>query len=579
MTATKSTDNILLEVINHALSGIGDTMMLIAVRTSRSSCVRLGFDLSCGLLDAKGEIIGQGFSIPLHLGCMGPALKACLSHYNNQVHPEDIFIINDPYEGGTHLPDIFLFKPVFQNGILLGFACAMSHHSDIGGRVAGGNACDSTEIYQEGLRIPPIKLYDRGVPNDAMFRILEKAVRIPHEVTGDLMAQVAAINIGTREWQQLAERHGPETLLAAQDNLLEYTEKLTRAAIRELPEGSWTFSDYIDDDGISDETIKIQATITKKDDQLYIDFDGTSPQCKGAIQPVFGTTQSVTYAVVKSVLGTSIPNTGGYIRPITVTSPEGTFTNPLLPAPVAARALGAYRIAQAVFGAFGLMLPQKMPACWGGNEYFAAFPGYDKTVSPWKAWIQMDPLVSNATGGSAERDGADAQQPCIHNSSNIPAEIMEIDTPIMVEEYALLQDTEGAGKSRGGLGMVRQYRNTSPDTQIQIRADRVKYPPYGLHGGQESAKTRVILNPDSNPEELPNKVIIPVQQGDSWRLECPGGGGWGNPIERNPEAVLTDVIEGKVSLKRAKDTYGVVIREDLTIDINATEQSRSLANA
>ena len=317
-----------LEVTYNALSGISDGMALILVRTSRSSVVRLGFDFSTGLLSPRGELIGQGLCQPIHMGGMPPAIRACLDRYSGNIHPGDILINNDPYEGGSHLPDIFLFKPVFADGALIAIACAMSHHTDVGGRVPGSSACDSTEIHQEGLRIPPLKLYERGEPNETLFRIIEKAVRVPDKVLGDLRGQVAALRMGESELQRLAKRHGTERLLELEDELLDYTERLTRLRIRELPDGAWRFTDYVDDDGFDDTPIAIVTNLSKKGDEIRVDFAGTSPQCKGAINAPLDSTKSMVYAVVRSVLGGDIPNTEGYFRPVTVTAPEGTFVNP-----------------------------------------------------------------------------------------------------------------------------------------------------------------------------------------------------------------------------------------------------------
>ena len=283
---TLATDAGRLEVLKNALEGIADGMAMTVMRTARSSVVRQSTDFSTAILSEKGDLIGQGFCLPPHMGGMVPALEAVKERYEGQMLPGDMYVLNDPYEGGSHLPDIFVFKPVFHNTTIISYVCAMAHHTDIGGRVAGGNACDSTEIFQEGLRIPPVKLFEEGVPNETVFRILEKAVRVPDIVMGDLAAQVAAIHYGEEEFLKIGERYGIENLQQYTEELLDYTEELTRAAIRKMPDGSWTFTDYIDDDGFDPGPIVITATVTKKDDEILVDFTGTSPQCKGAIQPV-----------------------------------------------------------------------------------------------------------------------------------------------------------------------------------------------------------------------------------------------------------------------------------------------------
>ena len=571
-------DPTLLEVTYNALTGISDAMAVMVVRTSRSSIVRLGYDFSTGLLSPGGELVAQGLCQPIHMGGMPPALHACLERYAGRIHPGDVLINNDPYEGASHLPDIFMFKPVFVGDTLLAYVCAMSHHTDMGGRVAGSNACDSTEIYQEGLRIPPLKLYEKGEINETLMRILEKAVRVPDQVMGDIQGQIAAMRLGERELLRLADRHGPERLLALQDELLDHTEHLTRLGIRALPDGEWQFTDTVDDDGFDAGPIDIVTNLSKKDDRLHIDFTGTSPQVRGAINMPLDSAKAMVYAVVRTVLGGDIPNTGGYFRPVTVTAPQGTFVNPRLPAPVAARFLGCLRVSQSVFGAFAQMIPELVPACAGGCDSNVTMAGYHVDGNARKAWVQVEGGCEIAAGGSSTKDGIDAQSSPVSNITNIPAELIEADHPILIEEYALIPDSEGAGKFRGGVGLVRQYRFLADDTLVQLRADRMKHPPYGLYGGKAASAARVTLTERESGtcREMPSKFIVTAKSGDVIRLEMPGGGGWGDPLERDPERVLADVVEEKVTAGRAERDYGVVIPNDgRRIDRNATRKLRA----
>ena len=558
-------DYIQLEVLKNSLESIADSMALTVVRTSRSSVVKTGMDFSTAVLSSTGELVGQGLCSPIHLGGMMPALKSCLDRYQSQIYPGDILINNDPYEGGSHLPDIFLFKPIFVNDTLVAYLCAMTHQTDIGGRVAGGNACDSTEIYQEGLRIPPLKLYEKNHPNDALFRLLEKAVRVPDKVMGDVQGQLAALDFGEREFKKVVEKFGVEHIKQSMDELLAYTEALTRTGIRRFPNGTWSFSDYLDDDGISDDQIRITVNLTKQDDHIVVDFGGTSDQCKGAIQPVFATSKAMVYAVLRSVLGSmglDIPNTAGYFRPVTVTAPEGTFVNPLPPAPVAARALGCLRIAQAVFGAFAQMVPEQVFACFGGCELGISMSGYNKTKVPWSPWIQLEFHNQQAIGGYPWRDACDAQVPGFSTVANIPAEQLEIDQPVQVIDYGFIVDSEGAGQYRGGLGMVREFRYLEDEIQIQVRADRKLTQPYGLFGGQSPAPTIITLNSNSQDKrDMPTKFLINVKKGDRLRFQWPGAGGWGDPVNRDHQAVLDDVRNNKISSERAIKVYGLTAEQ------------------
>jgi N-methylhydantoinase B len=574
----KAKDVTWLEIIKNAFESIADGMAVTIVRTSRSSVVRSSLDFSTAVLNHRGELIGQGMCVPIHLGGMMPALDACLDYYEDAIRPGDVLINNDPYDGGSHLPDIFLYKPIFVGDSLIGYACAMAHQTDIGGRVAGGNACDSTEIYQEGLRIPPLKLFEEGRANEAIFRILERAVRVPDQVIGDLRSQVAALDYGEREMQLLVDRYGVDETMGRSEELLDYTERLTRAALRDLADGSWSFTDYIDDDGIVDEEIPIVVTLVKKDDELLADFTGTGLQCLGAIQPVFATTKAMTYSALKNVLGTletDIPNTAGYFRPVTVSAPPGTFVNPLPPAPVAARGLGCVRIHQVLLGAFAQMLPDKIYACTGGCEYGVSMSGYDTTQTPAKPWIHLDFLVETAVGGFAARDGLDAQGGGSANAAIIPAETIELEKPLVVEEFSLLADSEGAGKYRGGLGLARQYRFKMDKTQVQMRADRTKHAPFGLFGGEGSRTTRITIASGGHVREMPGKFITHVNAGDVLRIEMPGAGGWGNPLERDPDLVLHDIVEERISPTHAREKYGVVVDPDLRhVNLEATRRLR-----
>ena len=561
----KSSDPIKLEILKNALESIGDGMALTVVRTSRSTVVKTGMDFSTGVLSSSGELIGQGFCLPIHLGGMMPALKACRDYYENSINPGDIFMLNDPYEGGSHLPDIFLFKPIFINDHIVAYLCAMTHHTDIGGRVAGGNACDSSEIYQEGIRIPPVKLYSSGIPNETVYRLLEKAVRVPEMVMGDLQAQIAGLQYGENQYLELVSQYGIELLQQHVEELINYTEILTRRSISEMPDGTWSFSDYIDDDGFGSESIQITATITKNQDEIHVDFSGTSKQCNGAIQPVLATTKAVVYAVLKCLLGPQIPNTSGYFRPVRITAPEGTFVNPVLPAPVAARTLGLVRIANTVFGAFAQMLPHRVYAACAGAEVGVAIAGYNKTQVPWKPWVLLDFAVEPGMGGFSYRDGLDGVSAGMLNGANTPVEILEIDHPIKILEYGFTQDSEGPGQYRGSMGMKRKYQCTTDDTTINLRSDRGKIPPYGLWGGGASKPTSIIAAKNGLSEIKPTKFLDTFNAGDTLEIQWPGGGGWGNPFERNPTEVVQDILNDRVSSSRAKEIYGVAVQQGTSI--------------
>ena len=564
-----------LTVLRNALDSVTDVMSVTLVETARSPSTRLGWDFSSAILSADGELIGQGLSQPLHLAGMMPALRGCLDQYQGRIYPGDVLANNDPYEGGSHLPDIFLFKPIFVGDVLLAFMSTMIHHVDMGGMMPGSQGYEATEIYQEGLRIPPLKLYERGEPNETLFRILEKAVRTPEPVLGDFQAQVAAINFGEAEFLRVVNKCGVEEFQNGIDELLDYTERLTRQGLRSLPDGTWTFTDYLDNDGITDETINVTCTLTKKDDELHVDFSGSSPQCQGGIQGMFSTNRGMVYIALKTLLGGDIPNTSGLLRPITITAPEGTFVNPVLPAPVAARSTGCRIINHAVWGALAQMAPERVMGCPGGALAFVQSSGYDKSTMPWKGWMYLEGSQELAMGGRHGMDGIDAQCTNVTQLAKVPAELIELELPVLVEEDALWPDSEGAGEFRGGLGMVRQTRYLMNDTTVQLCSDRTKHPPWGVAGGGSAAGSQRILNPGTEDRVLPGKSTFQVKAGDRLRTAWPGAGGYGNPLARDPERVLWDVIEEKVSVRRAREVYGVAVdAQKRTIDWEATSWLR-----
>ena len=565
-----------LEVIRNALDSVTDVMSVTLVHTARSPIVRNGWDFSCAILSAQGELVGQGLSQPVHLAGMMPALRSCMDRYEGRIYPGDILANNDPYEGGSHLPDIYLFQPVFVEGVLVVYLATMAHHVDIGGRVAGGQGHDNTEIYQEGLRIPPLKLYDGGEPNETLFRLLEKAVRTPDLVMADFQAQVAAIRVGEGEILRVIGKYGVEAFKGDVEELLDYTERLTRQGIRAMPDGSWSFTDYLDNAGLDDETIAITANLTKKDDELHVDFTDTSPQGKGSILGVLSTNRGMVFVVIKSLLGIDIPNTSGLLRPITITAPEGCAVNPLMPAAVAARGIGLRVIGHAIWGAVAQMTPERVFACPGGSIASVTMSGYDGSQTLPKAWILMDAtMMEIAMGGRFDKDGIDAQCTNITQLANIPAEIIDAELPFSIEEHALIPDTEGAGKFRGGLGMARQWRYKMDETTVQVVSERSKRPPWGLFGGGSGQAPKVIVNPGKGQRMMPPKCTFVVNRGDTLRMEISGAGGYGDPLGRDPKRVLEDIIEEKVTPQRARDVYGVVVNpEGRTVDWEATLKLR-----
>jgi len=575
-----ASDSTSLEITRNALEGIADTMAIALYRTARSAVARLGWDFSTAVLAPNGDLVGQGMCHPIHLGGMMPALAGCLRYYGDRLWADDILINNDPYEGAQHLPDVYLFKPVFADGVLVAFAGAICHQADIGGRVPGGQGFDNVEIYQEGLRIPPLKLYERGAPNETLFRLIDKAVRVPDQVRGDLQALVTAVNVGEGEILRLIERVGRDRYMKLSEELIDYTERLTRKRIRALPEGSWSFTDYIDDDGVTGDTITVCARVTKRGDEIAVDFEGSSPQCKGSITGLFHMNANFVQMALRCLLGADIPNTAGFFRPIRITAPPGSFVNPLPPAAVGARVLGGRRINHAVWGALAQMAPDRVFACPGGSDASMATSGIDRSAVPPRPWVLTEGFNETACGGRSEKDGMEGQGSNVTNQANTPVEILETDYPIRVVEYGFAPDTEGAGKFRGGLALVRRFEYLDDEIQVRTRCDRMKRPPWGLFGGGSAAPPRVSLTSGGVERALPGKSAVTVQRGDVITTQWCGGGGYGDPLERDPARVLADVVAEKITPAHASEVYGVIV--DLAarmVDAPATAARRAALTA
>jgi N-methylhydantoinase B len=569
---TRKIDPITFAVVKSGLDTIVDNMAYAVMRTARSPIVRDVLDYSTTICDRHGRILAQAKTVALHLGAVPDAIDVIMGRFAATAAPGDVFILNDPYEGGMHLPDIFMFKPIFHRDLLQGFAIVIAHHCDVGGRVPGSNASDSTEIFQEGLRIPPLRLYEQGKQNETLFSIIRKNVRVPDLVIGDLEAQYATCNIGEREFCQLIERYGPDEVAFYFDELINYGERLTRAAISTWPDGDFEFTDYIDGDGFSSDPIPLKCKLTVAGDHLYVDFAGSSPQVRGAINSTLSFAKSATYLTIRCVLDQDVPNNAGLYRCITVSAPKGSILNPLLPAPVAARALTGYRVVDTVMGALAQIVPQRVMAAGEGGNTVVVFGGYDKQTR--EPFILVD-MINGAWGGRWNKDGIEGVTNPSQNMSNLPIETLEARYPVIMEEYSLRQDSCGPGKYRGGLGLVRQYRLLAEEAVLQVRADREDHAPYGLFGGGCGGPSRNVLNPNSAPEKLPGKATRDVSAGIVLRHEQAGGGGYGDPLERDLQLVRADLDSEKVSPGFAERNYGIVFVGGSTrIDVAATDRMR-----
>jgi N-methylhydantoinase B len=571
-TGNPELDAITLGLVRNHLSTYADEMANTVIRTAYSTIVRDAMDFSTALSDSEGQTVAQGLTIPFHLGSIHFALGTVIQKYQSKIFPGDVFILNDPFGGGIHTPDIFLFKPVFYENTRIGFSSVVTHHVDVGGRVPGSSACDSTEVFQEGLRIPALKLYDRGRPSEELFQIIEKNVRVPTVVLGDIRANLAGLRTGEKGLLELAERYGTRKLKAYMAELLNYTEKMFRAEIQAWPDGEYKFVDYMDEDGVTQDPVPFHVKITVKGDSLVVDFEGTSRQVRGALNSPLPFSKSATAYAIRSVMQSDIPHTAGIFRAIEIKAPLGSILNPVMPAASSMRGVTGFRLADTVLGALAQIVPEKVPAAGEGGNSLAFIGGYRDDG---EAFVMSD-LIAGTWGGRPNKDENDGLTNPASVVSNIPAELMELEYPVHLEQYALVPDTGGAGKFRGGLAIVRDWRITCQEANVATRSDRRKYPPYGLQGGHTGAPSLFVVNPDTNPTVRGTKDTFMVSKGDLIRHVQAGGGGWGDPLERDPGKVLLDVRNEKVSTQKARDLYGVVIdAARLQIDDEATRRLRT----
>ena len=528
----RAVDPVQRELFRHAVAALVDEMAVAMVRTARSTHLKNSMDLSAALCDPAGRLIAQGLTLPLHLGSIPDAMRAFLARFGDELRPGDVYALNDPYSGGTHLPDIYTAQPVFRNGRVIGHVVTIAHHADVGGKTAGGNGCDATELFQEGICLPPVRLMAGGEPVEHVWRLLERNVRVPNQVLGDLRAQLAAGHVGARGLLALADEHGPRRLADLGTAVLDYAADRARLAIHEIPDGVYGFTDYLDDDGIDPEPIPIQVTLHVEGDRITVDFTGSGRQVRGAINCPLPFTKSAAYACVRCVMPTDIPNNEGHFRPIEVTAPEGTIVNPRRPAPVAARGLTGFRIANAVLGALAQAVPERVPAAEAGGDTGVSLAGYDARSEP---FVLLE-FLFGSWGGRPFADGPDGVSSVVVNFANNPAEVIEAEHPIAIDRYEFVPDSGGDGRYRGGLAIERHYRVLAEQATLNLRSDRRSRGPYGLQGGQPGATSHSALLRDGQRIDLPGKGTTAMRRGDVFEHRTAGGGGWGPPEQRDPAA-------------------------------------------
>jgi N-methylhydantoinase B len=556
MTRQHSTlDPVTVEVVRNKLDGIANEMELTLLKSSFSPIVKEGLDASASLFTLQGETLAQAIAIPIHLATLIPCVKRILAEFPPETMRDgDIYCMNDPYLGGTHLPDIAVVMPVMHRGRLLAFAATMTHHQDVGGMAPGSVPTNATEVFQEGIRLPPLKLREGERFNDTLLKILRRNVRIPETFEGDLMAQVAACTVGVRRLGALATTYGDNHLTAIFAELLERSEAMTRDALRAIPPGTYRAVDFLDNDGIDlDRRIRIEVAVTLRDGAITVDFAGSSPQVRGPFNVVPSGSLAASCYAVRAITDPTIPTNGGCFRPITLELPEGSIVNPREPAPVNSRTATIKRITGTILAALAEAVPDRVPADNAGELLVLAFGG----TRPDGTRFVTGELVAGGAGASAGKDGVDVIETDATNCMNLPAEALELDAPIRVHRTALRRDSGGAGTHRGGLGLVREYEILSGEVRFTHRGERHFIAPKGRAGGRAGAMARTVIHRlDGSEEVVPSKIVTTLHTGERVVFETAGGGGYGDPAKRDPAAVEADVADGKVGEERAM-AYGV----------------------
>jgi N-methylhydantoinase B len=534
MKITSVVNPISLEIFRSALTAIAEEMGAVLMRSSYSPNIKERRDFSCALFDAQGRLVAQAAHIPVHLGSMPDSVASALVTFD-RFAPGDIIALNDPFLGGSHLPDITLIAPIFvpidDEPRLIGFAANRAHHADVGG-MSPGSMPLATEIYQEGIIIPPIKLWEAGQPNRALLSLVLRNVRTPDERRGDLAAQVAANRTAARRMREMVERWSLPVLEEHIDALIAYAERITQATIEAIPDGSYHFTDYLDDDGLSDMPVPIAVTVTVQGNNVTIDFSGSSAQVRGNVNAVASVAKSAAYYVIRCLMPDDAPMNHGTFAPVTVIAPTGTVVNARPPAGVAqGNVETSQRITDAIFGAFAQALPDLVPAASQGTMNNITAGGIDpRTQQPFAYYETM----GGGMGARPGLDGLSGVHVHMSNTLNTPIEAFEYAYPMRITRYQLRDGSGGGGRSRGGDGLLREITFEVP-TEVTLLTERRRFPPYGLHGGEPGRCGENRLWHEGQEQSLPGKVHFRAMPGDRLTVASPGGGGWGTESKREDE--------------------------------------------
>lgn len=585
-------DPIQFQVISSALVEATEEMTVSLKRSAYSTNIKTRSDFSCAFFDRDLRTVAQATGQPVHLGSLAHFVPRIIRAYGaDKLRPGDGILANDPYLGGVHLNDITLISPVFLpspgtiapeakrsgggtegQGELLGYVANLAHHVDVGGG-APGSIGAFREVFQEGIIIPGVKFVSGGMINDDVFRLVLSQIRSKHETAGDFRAQIAANNTGARRLIALAEQYGTQTLSAQIEYLIAYTERRARAELEKLPRGTWSAEGVVDNDGYTSDPVHLAAKITIDDKGVTFDFTGSDSQRRAPVNSTYAQTFAAGAYVLKCLIDPDVPVNAGFYSLVKMVAPEGTVTNCTAPAPVVGGWETQTRLVDVIFKALSQAIPEHVPAGTKAMMAQTAFGGIDPRDGEMYAYYEA---TAGGYGGRATRDGADAVQTHGQNTENAPVEETESNYPIRLARYELVNDSDGPGKFRGGLGLRRDYLFPDHEASFTILSDRDRWGPHGLFGGKPGGVAQYFLLRSGREIPLGSKITVQIQPGDVISFRTCGGGGYGPPFKRDLLLVLRDVRDGKVSVERAREEYGVVIDAvSWKVDVKETERLRN----
>jgi len=571
-STTRRLDPIRFEVIRNALVEATEEMAAALRHSAYSTNIKIRGDFSCAFFDSRLRTVAQAFAQPVHLGSMAELVPRAVAEYGPEnLGPGDAIVTNHPYLGGVHLNDITLITPVHYDGALFGYVASLAHHVDVGGGSAGSIGA-FREVHQEGVIIPPVKLVQGGEIVSDLFRLVLAQVRSRQETAGDFRAQIAANNTGVRRVNALLDRLGTETVASHIDELMSYTEQRARADLDQLPQGVFAAEGYVDSDGYTDQPVRLVVRVAIDDDGLLFDLTGCDPQRRAPVNSTYAQTFSACAYVLKCLVSPDVPVNAGFYRLVRMVAPQGTVVNCTYPAPVVGGWETQTRLVDVILKALSQAIPDRVPAGTKAMMAQVGFGGIDPRSGELYACYEA---IAGGYGGRATRDGPDAVQAHGQNTENAPIEELELDYPLRIARYELVENSEGPGRHRGGLGLRRDYLFPGHEVSFSILSDRDRWGPWGLFGGLPGLKASYVLNPDGRAVELGSKTTVQLAEGDVVSFRTCGGGGYGPPQERDPQLVLRDVRDGKISPRRARKVYRVVIdTRAWAVDETATERLR-----